>query len=61
MVTSPKHGTVPTTLPQSHGVTSSSTISLFLLSHFISLAHFFSQLRGKGIINLVVLTSCTCG
>lgn len=60
MVTSPKHGTLPTTLPQSHGVTSSSTIPS-LLSHFISLAHFFSQLRGKGKINSVVLSSCICG
>lgn len=32
-----------------------------LLSHFISLAHFFSQLRGKGIIHPILLTSCICG
>lgn len=55
------HGTVPTNSSQSYGVTSSSTFSSLLLSHFISLAHFFSQLMEKGIINSTVLTSYICG
>lgn len=51
----------PTTLPQLSGATSTGTPSPLLLSHFISLVHCFCRLRGKGIINSIVLSNYICG
>lgn len=47
MMTTSNHGTLPTNLSQSYGMTSSSTFSSLLLSHFISLSDFFQSINGE--------------